>query len=61
MAPSESTQSQGQPQHVPEGQKESVEDFLRRMESLRAGYEHFDLDLLSPSTLAWVESYNNRR
>ncbi|CAI6340544.1 unnamed protein product [Periconia digitata] len=43
----------------PEGQKESVEDFLKRMERIgRAGYEHFDLDLLSPKTLAWVESHN---
>jgi hypothetical protein len=53
--------SQSQFQRASEGQKESVEDFLRRMESLSAGYEHFDLDLLSPSTLARVESHNNRR
>jgi hypothetical protein len=61
MALCQSSQGQGQFQRAPEGQKESVEDFLRRMESLSAGYEHFDLDLLAPSTLAWVESHNNRR
>ncbi|KAL3417084.1 fungal specific transcription factor domain-containing protein [Phlyctema vagabunda] len=55
------SQSQSQPQGAPEGKKESVEDFLMRMESLSAGYEHFDLNLLSPSTLAWVESHNKRR
>jgi len=60
MALCQSSQSQGQFQLAPEGQKESVEDFLRRMEGLSAGYEHFDLDLLAPSTLAWVESHNNR-
>ncbi len=61
MAPFQSIQSQGHLQRAPEGQKESVEDFLRRMESLSAGYDHFDLNLLSPSTLAWVESHNNLR
>lgn len=58
----QSSQSQEQFQSAPEGQKESVEDFLTRMESLgSAGYEHFDLDLLSPKTLGWVESHNKRR
>ena len=44
-----------------EGQKENVEDFLMRMENIGAGYENFDVNLLSPSTLAWVASHNTHR
>lgn len=54
-------QSQSQFQRAPDCQKESVEDFMRRMECLgNAGYEHLDLDLLSPSKVAWVESHKYR-
>lgn len=56
----QSGQGQGNFHSPPEVKKESVEDFLRRMESLSAGYEHFDLNLLSPSSLASIESYSIR-
>ena len=55
------TLSQSQRALEENGQKETVEDFLGRMKNISAGYENFDLNLLSPSTLAWVESHNTRR